>query len=327
MKINRENYEPYFIDLMDGNLSADQVDEILDFLRLNPDLADELKGIENIVLKPETDSDFNFNSILKSDFDQPEVFAETCIRSIENDLTASENDEFNTYLEVNKKAAKEYQLFKATRFEPDLTIAYPTKGQLKHSRKLSPIWYAAAASVLLAMVLWFNKPQSEIIIPQKAVVADLTADVPTPKIHLVNSTVAFAKIADVETVNTNIPIESKPEAIDRELAMLKPLKVLNTPKLANTADMLLALVNVPDKNGLNNSDYYPTVPELLANQVNKFDVKNGARKIGQFALERLKDISDDKLSFAVNANGNLQKIEYNSRMLAFTVPFNSETGK
>lgn len=50
MKISRSNYEIFFLDYLDGTLSANRVDDFLDFLKNNPDLADELKGVSNISL-------------------------------------------------------------------------------------------------------------------------------------------------------------------------------------------------------------------------------------------------------------------------------------
>ena len=46
MKINRNNYEMYFIDYLDGVLSPDLVSELLLFLDENPDLKEELSDLD-----------------------------------------------------------------------------------------------------------------------------------------------------------------------------------------------------------------------------------------------------------------------------------------
>jgi hypothetical protein len=43
MKIDRNNYEPFFMDYLDGNLTAGEIDELIDFLSKNNDLAKSLR--------------------------------------------------------------------------------------------------------------------------------------------------------------------------------------------------------------------------------------------------------------------------------------------
>ena len=42
MKINRNNYEAFFIDYLEGNLDEKMVDDFIEFLQQNPDLKEEL---------------------------------------------------------------------------------------------------------------------------------------------------------------------------------------------------------------------------------------------------------------------------------------------
>ena len=56
MNINRKNYEAYFIDFLDGNLSSEQMEELRSFLMLNPDLAGELDDVKMVM------SDFSFGT-------------------------------------------------------------------------------------------------------------------------------------------------------------------------------------------------------------------------------------------------------------------------
>jgi len=53
MNISRDNYESYFIDFLEGNLNAEQIDQFLDFINQNPDLKEELHAFECISLSPE----------------------------------------------------------------------------------------------------------------------------------------------------------------------------------------------------------------------------------------------------------------------------------
>lgn len=47
MTINRNNYEPFVIDYLDGALSPEMTAELLLFLELNPDIASEVEGLQN----------------------------------------------------------------------------------------------------------------------------------------------------------------------------------------------------------------------------------------------------------------------------------------
>ena len=156
MKINRKNYESYFIDLLDGTLTTEQVDDLLDFLRENTDLADELKDLEKIKIKPAPVKNYNFDQLIKNDLDQPDVFEEACIRSIENELSEHEEEALQLYILAHPHAANEYRLFKATIAEPDPLIAFENIHQLKKTRKLSPVWYAVAAILTVGLFFWFS---------------------------------------------------------------------------------------------------------------------------------------------------------------------------
>ena len=325
MKINRKNYEPYFIDLLDGTLSGEMVDELLDFLRLNPDLAEELKGLEGIKLQPEEPVKFNHSNLLKTGFDQPEIFDETCIRSIEKDLSEKEEEEFQHYLKQNKKAEAEYHLFKATISEPDLFIEYPKKSSLKHTIKIRPYWYAAAAVLLLGIVFWFNAPQQEIVEPvAKAVPTLMEQPHATIKVETLKN--EFASVQPVQKqqplIREQLTAKKEPR---HEAELLQPmLAIFDVPTVENTNNKSFALANIPAKSTIDIEEPYPTVPELLAAEVNKIDVRNEAKKIGHFALNKLQDITDDKLSYATNIKGEVRKIEYNSRLLAFSIPLNGK---
>lgn len=53
MKINRNNYEKWFIDYLDGTLDENSEKAVQAFLKDNPDLAEELESVGNIRLAPE----------------------------------------------------------------------------------------------------------------------------------------------------------------------------------------------------------------------------------------------------------------------------------
>ena len=62
--INRSNYEVWFIDYADGQLSPEQVAELLLFLEENPDLKNEFTLFEQVELPVDT-VEFPFKKSLK----------------------------------------------------------------------------------------------------------------------------------------------------------------------------------------------------------------------------------------------------------------------
>jgi len=61
-KITRHNYEAFFLDYLEGNLSEELNTELKTFLAQNPDLASELEEFENVSLEPEADH-VNWNDL------------------------------------------------------------------------------------------------------------------------------------------------------------------------------------------------------------------------------------------------------------------------
>lgn len=53
MRINKENYEAWFLDFAEGTLSDSQIEELNEFLSMNPELKAELDAFEIIPLQPD----------------------------------------------------------------------------------------------------------------------------------------------------------------------------------------------------------------------------------------------------------------------------------
>ena len=121
MKINRENYEEWMIDFVEGNLSPADEAEVRDFIELNPDVKEELEEFENIVLEPENIPSYEEKlSLKKSDpsikgLNRNEYLF---IKKTENLLTKAEQKEYETLLSVYPNAEKEQALYDKTVLKP-----------------------------------------------------------------------------------------------------------------------------------------------------------------------------------------------------------------
>ncbi len=66
MRITRDNYEVYFIDFIDGNLDASLQEEMRLFLAANPDLSEEMDGLDGFSFNAESHSGINKSDLYKS---------------------------------------------------------------------------------------------------------------------------------------------------------------------------------------------------------------------------------------------------------------------
>ena len=66
MRITRDNYEVYFIDLIDGTLDASLQEEMQLFLAANPDLAEEMDGLDGFSFNADSHSGINKSDLYKS---------------------------------------------------------------------------------------------------------------------------------------------------------------------------------------------------------------------------------------------------------------------
>jgi hypothetical protein len=166
-KINRNNYELYFVDYLDGNLTDCQVKEMFDFLEENSDLKEELKEISEFELQPDESVQFPNKNKLKKNTRylenlQSNYLDELCIASIEGDLSETEQREFNTLLENNNELENTLELYKKTILQPDKNIQFPGKDNLKKEKAVISLpnaiqrTIAYAAGLLLLISLSVN---------------------------------------------------------------------------------------------------------------------------------------------------------------------------
>ena len=91
MEINRQNYEPYFVDFLEGKLTDEQLGILMSFLDFNPDLKEEFADIQKIRLTPDETVFSEKATLLKSESDLVEEdilrdFDMYCISSVEDDI-------------------------------------------------------------------------------------------------------------------------------------------------------------------------------------------------------------------------------------------------
>ena len=172
MKINKTNYEIFFIDFLDENLKKEDLKDFNNFLLENPYLAKELEKLKQNkpIFKAEENIKFEQKNILKKSLKiEKKIFSEEnfekfCIAKMEKDLTVKEEKEFDNYIAKNKTQNKIFSIFLSTKLIPDKNIIFNNKKNLKKtlffSKKIFLYRLFAVASVFLlffTLFLNFNK--------------------------------------------------------------------------------------------------------------------------------------------------------------------------
>lgn len=109
--ITRENYEIWMIDYLDGALDAAGVEEMGAFLAANPDIREEIEGLEDVHLQAPEVKMSNKSSLLKKDLPcLPEQLDHRLIALLEGDLDLEEKKETRTWIAENAEVAKIWTL-------------------------------------------------------------------------------------------------------------------------------------------------------------------------------------------------------------------------
>jgi len=143
MKINRDNYEAYFLDYHEGQLSPDMVQEVLLFVEKNPDLKNDFEEFEAVSLADDQNIVFEKKSSLKKN--QSFVaslindlnYEEYLLAETEGILNAAELTALEVYIKTNPQAEKDRKLFAMTHLTPENDIVFEARESLK--KKAIPV--------------------------------------------------------------------------------------------------------------------------------------------------------------------------------------------
>ena len=113
MEINIHNYEAFFLDFIEGNLSASAVKKVKLFLAAHPELDAELAEFENIQLTPANIHFSEKNSLKKNT--ETVVSDDEYIARLEGDLTEIETEKFDHRISLNSNELAIYNQFKQTK--------------------------------------------------------------------------------------------------------------------------------------------------------------------------------------------------------------------
>jgi uncharacterized protein YbcI len=354
MKPDRSNYEIWFTDWLDGNLGKEQVEELKIFLKENPDLNEELNGLDLVTLNA---PDLTFSgkaglgkspgSISDSEFDY------LCIASLENDLTTGQKAELEEIIGRDEMKRKTFELIQKLRLKP-LQAGFPRKSIIKKlttGRKilrLSIVGLSAAATIAVIIFIYRLNPsniKSEsppaaqnidtfLIEPGRAYV------IKTPEFNTRNSIrpVISKTITESFVSENNVPLAEQAEREEQDSASVfqrpEALIMLKVPVPENIITEFNRPANVI-------IPYTPSyVPPLIDYRSNvqiflarifhekiMKDTNSGTRpvesyEIAQAGIKSVNKLFGWKLALHRNTgeNGEIRSYNFSSRLLKFNAP-------
>ncbi len=167
--IDRNNYEAWFLDFAEGNLSEEKIYTLNSFLSKNPDLKEEFDEF-NLVLLDSEDLVFENKESLKKNIDLDRIeglndFEILAINKLEENITEEEEIELKSMIDFSDELRVEADIFQKTKLEADTSIVYQDKEKLKRKNVL-PLWIKylgsiAAIGLLLFFVTKIVRPDTD----------------------------------------------------------------------------------------------------------------------------------------------------------------------
>lgn len=366
MKINRNNYEAYFIDYQEGNLDESLVNEFIQFIRQNPDLKEEMELLNSVTLPVEEMEFAPKNKLYREKYDVEKEFDRAAIAKMEGDLPEKEQVAFEDYLSRHHKKQQEAALFSKTKLEADKSVSYRHKNRLYHRSKSKVVilWASrVAAVVLLAITAYALVDRSTVSLKNQVTIAENESETINKKAAPVTSEEPIAESAEIKNVPDKKSVNK--EVKQAEIKTLPPVKIEEAqPKSKSLRDnhrakieheQIAAVrlpVEVPAKLGaisaslpahsepveMGAMNKYVSQPEpLLPAKEERYiaDVikektgidKLSLNKIKKAGLNLVSTISKENFTYETDNEGEITEVIFDSRLLAFSIPTKNEERK
>lgn len=351
MRINRNNYESYFIDYLDGNLEHEVIDDFIEFINQNPDLREELELVSSVKLEPGQLVFEKKDDLFRPDFESQQVFNEHAIAMLEGDLSNAGEEQFRQYLEKHPDKQREAELFSKTRLVPDESIQYSRKKSLyrEPAGKTILLWSLRIAAVLILAVAMYVVVQIEPDVPNGPQQAEVITPAPVePSVEQAVSGKEKPSEQVVQEQETNenpapaqkpvvqkpAPVVKKEPAAQREpeyvaaaveyVDVPSKLPALKPSVTAPEDNLLAALELAPLKGIAVVEPAYPEEEKFLADIVKeKAGLQNiSLNVVAKAGLNIVSNLSGDKFTYATNRSGEITALSLDTRLLAFSIPTN-----
>src|SRR5512133_1781345 len=329
MSINRNNFEAYMLDYLEGNLNPLMTAELMAFVAENPEYENLVPDFEIQSLRAEK-STFSDKGILRKDFtDIPVInqlnFEEFCIAACEGLLSQSDLDRLNMFISGNPEKQKILDTYKLLKLSPDKTITYTGKSALKKNpgiffnRRYLYYCLSIAASVAIIMLLFLDRNvrinSTNPISTEKVTAQSAKPEIPPVienKAPVVSQPAVSKHVTAVKVTPHRI---SEPEPVREPFtpSSLVPLKPELMAVVSKEQEILIVKVKYqarPEAEAKGLLEDLFTSDSFLGSLVSHIDFWKTAEK----AISGLNYLTETQLSLdrTVDENGNLTSLVVNT---------------
>ncbi len=339
MKITKDNYEIWFLDYLEERLDKAGQEEVRSFLVSHPGLAAELEDFAPMVAVGELLAFPGKEHLKRIAYQDPSILETTVIAAMEGDLTQEETHSFEAWLEKNPAQQLLVRQIQNTRLHPNPGIIFPGRKGLKKSTAVRFLWTriaAVAAAIVLALLLFDQSGKRREPI---ASVPLQTAPEQTRRLQngleatAMEATPAAAK--PKHSVGSSMPLTTKKFAKHENsivsvvprvpifMAKLESRSVQVTTYLGDYTEPILLKSQISGtfaSNQIPLSDFYRNkLDSMKAGRPKFFFSREEVIVAGLHLFSRL---PGRHLTGKEDANGRLTSIDFNTQLLAFSIPLN-----
>lgn len=359
MKPDRTNYEIWFIDYLDGNLSDSDAGLLFSFLEENPDLKEEFNELTKYNINPPVfqfpNKDLlrkSFNDINESQFDY------LCVAGTEGDLNEEQAKELAAAVENDPEKRRNYDIIRKIKLSAP-AVEFRYKSRIKKLTlpakiiRISVIGLSAAASVLLLFSILNQTPS----VVKPIITAEIPAldtagsalPVTTQKDNVIKTpaainpgqenSVAGSRLAEVtipETIAENLFITGQ-TAADSTAEPLQTGKVVISSIAFRTEVKLtgsglygsLVAINTPVSYS-RQDDEAPGFNDFIARIFREKILKSDNPSQGELKVYEIADAGINGLNKLlglnmsldenIDENGDVTSVYFNSRLIKFNAP-------
>lgn len=342
MMINRNNYETWFLDFAEGKLDAGSRELVIRFMEQNPDLARELQDYQEAGTLASHLTCPSRENLKKEKYEDEELFEAAAFDLTEGNMEEAEESLFRSWLANRPDHQRQVFLFETSKLIPDPGIQFPGRDALKKKspgRAIMMSFLAAAAMLILALVLFFpgkNTYQPVSLVSENQETKKITPSTPASKQESIPVT---RKPDDPIKINTR---EQKTPALrenpatgtsrqDRlPVSPARPLLARNTT-LTVKDGQVAGLAPVMQVAGLAQAKSQDDIPlsQYLDEKLKKLKAERNGKiftreELRLTGLRLLSKLPGKKLTGRKGDNGRILSVEFNTQLLAVSVPVNEE---
>jgi hypothetical protein len=274
MQINRNNYEIFFLDYRENNLTPQQVAELMVFLEENPDLKIEFEDFEDITLVADESVFFNEKSQLKKKQVIPygsiddENFEATLIANNEGDLSSEQEKEFAGFIGLNPDLKLQVNALRQSILKPNPDIVYQDKEGLKKY----PFWvtyqttlyYAASIAAIFILMIgsyfFLYNPNTELMVEEHSIKIEKQDYLSIVFLEEAPIEINPRKDIDYPAQVNILELEDNRETI----AMVQPINSKAAESLIANSHTSIDLLSFRFDSFINNNDLLEEPEEVLA---------------------------------------------------------------